>query len=204
MLELPASWTWIQHWTLSAAARHSTRNSCLNVTLQLYLHLLFPYCWLYFEISNNIQLSTYWGVRTATKSHATVRKVLEQVNNNTVLLCATLCCRPLRYRDRLGLTELSNTHPSSKYGHSPTCGVVTLRKVRRKSWVYTQSTIYTRSSWNQNSTTLKPDWPQHDWTTACVIARQNSAVTFGSLPTHSSKEKFGVQLMSFFHFLKIA
>ena len=85
-----------------------TKQSSSQVALQLYLHFLFLYGWLHFEISNNMQVSTYWNVRTATSGHATMRKVLDEVKNITAPFWAILLSRPLRYRDRLVLTELSN------------------------------------------------------------------------------------------------
>jgi hypothetical protein len=41
--------------------------------------------------------------------------------------------------------------------------------------------------------TLEPDRPQHDRTTARVIAQQYSSATFVSLRFHSVKEKFGAR-----------
>jgi hypothetical protein len=37
---------------------------------------------------------------------------------------------------------------------------------------------------------VEPDWPQHDWSAAFVIAQQYSFATFVSLRFHSGKKKF--------------
>ena len=50
------------------------------------------------------------------------------------------------------------------------------------------------SSWNPNSSTEESDRPQHDSSTASVIAQQYSSATFFSLRFHSRNANFGAYL----------
>jgi len=53
--------------------------------------------------------------------------------------------------------------------------------------------VYTsESSRNANSSTLEPDWPQHDHLAVSIITQQYSAATFVSLRFHSYMERFGI------------
>jgi hypothetical protein len=75
---------------------------------------------------------------------------------------------------------------------------VTSRKIRGKaSWVHILSTVcrlyISDSSWNTNSKTLKPDWPQHDRSATCVTAQQYSYATFVSLCFHSHDFSVGLK-----------
>ena len=67
----------------------------------------------------------------------------------------------------------------------------------RRNWVciWSNTCAYiTKSSWNPNTNTLEPDWPQHDRPAGCVIAQQYSSSTCVSRSFHSRKEKFGARL----------
>lgn len=60
-----------------------------------------------------------------------------------------------------------------------------------RSRVYISSIIYVytkKSTWNSNSTTTEPDWPQHDHPTTCVITQHY----FSTYSCTSQMEKFGM------------
>jgi hypothetical protein len=91
---------------------------------------------------------------------------------------------------------------SSKYRHLPTFAVVMYRKIRHKLDQITDMAKYTgQLSWNTNSKTVGPDWPQWDRPAACVIAQQYSSANF-SLRFHSCKETFSSSLFQISLFLK--
>jgi hypothetical protein len=71
--------------------------------------------------------------------------------------------------------------------------------------VYTRPTmhVYTRkSSRNPCSSTLKPEWPQHDRPATCAINLQYSSTTSISLHSHSHTEKFSAYF-KYFTILKL-
>lgn len=62
------------------------------------------------------------------------------------------------------------------------------------SKVYISSIIYLykkKSTWNSNSTTAEPNWPQHDHPTNRVITQYYSSTIFAHYSFTSQKEKFG-------------
>lgn len=70
------------------------------------------------------------------------------------------------------------------------------------SRVYISSIIYLykkKSTWNSNSTTAEPNWPQHDHPTNHVITQHYSSTIFVSLLFHFPEGKiWHVSKMSFF------
>ena len=61
--------------------------------------------------------------------------------------------------------------------------------------------VFTRySSWNPDSSTLKPNRLQHDRPTACVIAQQSSSTTFASFPESLPQGKIRLPFQKCYYF----